>query len=136
MARTTHAQQLVKKPWGHELIIENDKEANYCLKILHIESGKLFSWQFHKKKTETFYVTKGSPILLYGREPEKKHAEIINLFVGDSFKIYPYQWHQVLAPYGEDIEIMECSTFHEDSDTYRNAEDWQDTARSMKLEGS
>lgn len=131
MARTTHAQQLVIKPWGHELIIENDKEANYCLKILYIEGGKFFSWQFHKNKTETFYITKGNPSLWYGRTPDAKSAERINLRVGDSFKIYPYQWHQVYAG-GKDVEIMECSTFHEDSDTYRNAEDWHDTESSVK----
>lgn len=131
MARTTHTQQLVKKPWGHELIIENDEEKNYCLKILHINANRFFSWQFHKNKTETFYVTKGKPTIYYGRTPVQTDAEIIRLSIGDSFKIYPYQWHQVCAV-GEDVEIMECSTFHEDSDTYRNADDWQDTAQSVK----
>lgn len=132
MARTTHIQQLVIKPWGHELIIENSKEDNLCLKILNINQREMFSWQFHKNKTEVFYVTKGNATLLYGRVPDITYAEVIYLKVGDSFKIYPYQWHQIRNNTDSELEIMECSTFHEDSDTYRDAAAWKDVGDSRK----
>lgn len=118
MANTTHERVIVKKPWGYEVIIENSKESNICLKILVINPNSAFSWQYHKNKTEVFFITKGTPKLYYGRTSNKEEAEVILLSVGDSFKIWPGQWHQ-LESSNEATEIYECSTYHEDSDTYR-----------------
>ena len=30
----------IDKSWGYELIRVNNKEQNYCSKVLHIEAGK------------------------------------------------------------------------------------------------
>lgn len=145
MARTTHLQQAILKPWGHEIIIENNQKDNLCLKILHINPGQSLSWQFHKNKTETFYVTKGVLSVAYGRTPNLEDAEVFQLRIGDSFKVYPYQWHQLSAYCGpqdfwhkpsepKDVEIIECSSYHEDSDTYKTEADWYDIGVSKKKE--
>tara|TARA_S200000501_G_C20464945_1_gene586813 strand:- start:217 stop:549 length:333 start_codon:yes stop_codon:yes gene_type:complete len=49
--------KIVKKPWGHEIIIENNKK--YLFKKLYMNKGSRCSLQYHKFKIETIYVLSG-----------------------------------------------------------------------------
>jgi len=108
----------VKKVWGEELwIVNNDK---YCGKILTVKKGFRCALHYHKKKHETFYVLEGNPYLEVSSGTARKRAFFYEGTAkeGDDFEINPYVIHRFSAPTGE-VKIIEFSTHHEDSDSYR-----------------
>lgn len=129
MARTTHLQQGKMTEWGHEILIENDKEKNICLKILHINAGKSLPYRFHKNKTQVWYVLSGEAWILYGLPGNAEHAELKS---GDSFKVWPWQYYELAASPDDSVEIVISSTYHEDSDDYSDIIHWQETDVSKK----
>lgn len=106
----------VDKPWGYELWLANNLENNYCGKILHVKKGKRFSMHFHVSKHETFYIQTGSCIL---RRIDTNTATeySVNLTEGDAVEIDRYTPHQIEAL--TEVDIIEISTYHKDSDSYR-----------------
>ena len=50
----------VEKCWGHEIWLANNKENDYCGKILFIKEGESTSMHYHENKHETFYVLSGN----------------------------------------------------------------------------
>ncbi len=98
----------VQKKWGEERWIVN---RDYCGKLLILKKGFRCSMHHHKIKDETFYVSKGKVLL----ELEEKK---IVMQPGDSQLVMPNQKHRFTGI--EDSEIIEFSTHHEDSDSYRD----------------
>ena len=108
----------VEKEWGYELIIHNDER--YCGKILFIKKGHCTSLQFHKKKTETFYLQSGELLCKFSAEEDfisPEDLKIVKMKVGEVKEIPVGFIHQVFAI--EDSTIVEFSTQHFDDDTYR-----------------
>lgn len=100
--------------WGYELWIENLPE--YCGKILHIYKDKRGSLHFHLKKLETMLLTSGLvDIRFVDTDTGKEYC--VHLCPGDSIKIPRGQPHQIIAL--EESEIIEFSTTHEETDSYR-----------------
>ena len=101
--------KIVPKKWGREeWIVNNDL---YCLKFLYVNAGWRCSIHYHKEKDETFYFDRGLIYLeLMG---EKKIMR-----PGDIQRIIPYQKHRFTGLVLES-RIIEVSTHHEDSDSYR-----------------
>lgn len=109
-----NSDNIVEKKWGREIILHNDE--NYCGKLLQFNKGAKFSMHFHMKKIETFYVNKGKLVLKYiDTKDASTHLKELN--VGDVIEIEPSDPHQIFAE--EDSEIIEISTQHFDSDSYR-----------------
>jgi mannose-6-phosphate isomerase-like protein (cupin superfamily) len=106
--------EIVEKGWGHEKIIYNGN--TYCGKILVINEAKKFSLHYHVEKHETWYVLKGKVSFTW-IEPQGGKWNGIDLNVGDCVTIPQGVAHQLFAY--EDSEIMEASTPHKDSDSYR-----------------
>jgi mannose-6-phosphate isomerase-like protein (cupin superfamily) len=106
--------EIVKKGWGKEIIFVNNDE--YCGKILSFERGKKFSMHYHLKKKETWYVSKGSFILIW-IETEKGTTHVEYLNVGDVITNERGEPHQLIAL--EDADVFEVSTKHYDEDSYR-----------------
>lgn len=111
--------QTVKKVWGWEEIFVNEPE--YCGKLLHVTPGYQCSLHYHKNKKETFSVLEGSVLLeqrdIRGIPFEEK------LYPGDSRTIMPGTQHRFQsATMGYSAIILEVSTHHEDSDSYRIVE--------------
>ena len=105
----------VPKGWGRELWIHNDKK--YCGKILEIKMDHCFSMHFHKLKTETWYVLSGDLKFEWiDFEKGEKHQTLLT--PGTSVHIPSGLAHQLTACHG-DAKIMEVSTEHFDSDSYR-----------------
>ena len=104
----------VPKVWGSEEWIVNNEM--YCGKILNLKKGFQSSFHHHKNKHETFYLLDGRVLLEL--EGEKKIMS-----PGDSQILAPLQKHR-FTPL-EDSKIIEFSTHHEDSDTYRDTESEQ-----------
>tara|TARA_Y100000034_G_C6898257_1_gene414635 strand:+ start:145 stop:1881 length:1737 start_codon:yes stop_codon:yes gene_type:complete len=98
----------VDKVWGSEEWIVN---RDYCGKILNLNKGFRCSIHHHKEKDETFYVLEGQVLLEV--DGEKK---VLN--VGDKYLIEPGQKHRFTGI--ENSKILEFSTHHEDSDSYRD----------------
>lgn len=107
--------RIVPKGWGEERWLVNIP--SYCAKILIIESGKKMSWHYHEIKEETFFVLSGTVELLCGSDKDINRAKKIILGKNQRFHIPPKLIHQLVAL--EQAEILEVSTFHRDSDSFR-----------------
>ena len=109
-----------KKSWGwEEWIVNNDL---YCGKRLHFEKiGGSTSLHFHMKKHETMYVEKGVFVITTVDPVTAKRTQH-TLVKGDSIVIEPGCTHRIEAAaldnYTEAV-LVEFSTHHEDSDSYR-----------------
>jgi len=99
----------VKKVWGYEEWLVNTEL--YCAKILAVKYGYQCSLHHHKEKDESFYCLKGCIRL----ELENK---IITLKPNDCIRIKPKEKHRFTSMTNTS-KILEVSTHHEDSDSYR-----------------
>lgn len=113
---TKQTPKRVTKPWGYELWLANNEKENYCGKILHVRAGNSFSMHFHADKHETFYIAKGMCKL---RWIDTKSATVvtIDLSEGECYEIDRFVPHQIQAL--SDVDIIETSTYHKDSDSHR-----------------
>ena len=106
--------EIVEKGWGKEIIFVNNDD--YCGKLLCFEKGKKFSMHYHILKKETWYVSKGSFILIWVETQNgTTFTEYLN--VGDVITNERGEPHQLIAL--EDAEVFEVSTKHFDDDSYR-----------------
>jgi quercetin dioxygenase-like cupin family protein len=106
--------KIVNKGWGRERWLCNNEE--YCGKLLEFDSGSKFSMHYHIKKRESFYVLKGFLVLTFFNL-ENADMKSQNLLEGQVIEIPRNVPHQIEAK--EDSVIIEISTHHEDSDSYR-----------------
>ena len=98
--------KIVEKPWGHEeIIVHTDK---YVMKKLFIKAGHRLSKQFHVKKDETIYVSKG--LLLLDLSDAPGESNILKLKEGKSWRIVPKTVHRFTAPEDQNVELFEVST--------------------------
>lgn len=105
----------IEKLWGYELLLANTEF--YCGKIIHIFKGKLGSYHYHINKDETFYILSGRIGLKYSYDDDYELSNYIELDTGEYFRIYPNMRHQIIGL--EESDIIETSTFDEDSDSIR-----------------
>lgn len=106
--------EIVKKGWGHEVIIHNDED--YCGKVLHFNKGAEFSMHYHGIKKETWYIASGS-ITLKTIDTINATEEETKLFAGSVIYVPRYIPHKIIVI--EECDIFEVSTQHFDSDSYR-----------------
>jgi mannose-6-phosphate isomerase-like protein (cupin superfamily) len=106
--------EIVPKGWGKEIIFVNNDE--YCGKLLCFDKGRKFSMHYHLKKKETWYVSKGTFILIWIDTTEGvTYTEYLT--VGDVITNERGEPHQLIAM--EDAEVFEVSTKHYDDDSFR-----------------
>jgi mannose-6-phosphate isomerase-like protein (cupin superfamily) len=108
----------VEKKWGYETWLANNEKEDYCGKILHINAGCSSSMHYHMDKHETFYVREGQlqVILIDTEQGRESHHMVLE---NCTFEIERGQPHQLIAYGGNDVEFIEISTFHKDSDSKR-----------------
>jgi mannose-6-phosphate isomerase len=94
----------IEKPWGHEIIWARTKD--YVGKLIHIETGKKLSRQYHVEKDESIYVIKGELTLEIGNGQLK---QTLVLKEGQSFRIAPYTIHRFVATVAP-VDVIEVST--------------------------
>ena len=99
--------KIVKKVWGEEHWIVNEA---YCGKLLKLKKMHRCSIHHHEKKTETFFVIKGQVVL-------ELNDEAYMLLPGCAVDVRPGERHRFSGI--EDSEIIEFSTHHEDTDSFR-----------------
>ena len=78
--------------------------------MLSLNKGYQCSLHYHKNKDETFVITEGQVRLELG-------SEVLHLRPGAFIRIPPNTHHRFTGI--EDSLIMEVSTHHEESDSYR-----------------
>lgn len=104
------------KSWGwEEWIVNNDL---YCGKRLHFEAVRgQTSLHFHVKKHETMYVESGNFNI---NVVDTTTGTLITHYLaqGDSLVIPPNTPHRICAMSVPSV-LVEFSTHHEDSDSYR-----------------
>ena len=106
--RINATRKTIEKAWGSEdCIINNNK---YCGKRLLLNRGYQCSVHYHKIKEETFYVNQGIVLI-------QVNGEMHLMEPGQSLEIKPGDQHRFIGI--TDAEIMEFSTHHEESDSYR-----------------
>jgi mannose-6-phosphate isomerase-like protein (cupin superfamily) len=119
--------QKVIKPWGYELIF-TAPDSPITGKILHLNAGARFSYQYHDKKQETLCLLKGkAKIILDGQESE------MELMKG--YFIKPFVKHRCQGI--TDSDIFEAST-KEEGNTVRLEDDYSrgiETEESRKQRG-
>lgn len=102
-------KKTVEKKWGKEEWYANTP--HYCSKFLYVISGASCSLHYHKNKIEDFYLLSGCIRM------EHNDGDVI-LYKDDSVHIEPYEKHRFTGINDMSI-ILETSTHHEDSDSYR-----------------
>lgn len=96
------------KVWGYEKWLENNKK--YCCKLLSLNKGYQCSLHYHKEKDEMFFITQGHVRL-------ELNGKVTHLRTGDFARIKPNTKHRFRGI--EDSIIIEVSTYHKESDSYR-----------------
>lgn len=107
-----------KKVWGSEEWIVNRE---YCGKVLRVDRGASCSMHLHKIKHETFYCMDGMVELTtwpdFDAATGKHQVKIRTMGLGDTAEIPPGLPHSFKGVL--ESVIIEFSTYHEDSDSYR-----------------
>lgn len=111
-----HAPDIHPKAWGGERWLCNNDE--FCGKLLSFHAGAKFSLHFHKNKREVFWVLGGKLLLVTIDTDDGSRKETV-LAAGDVVEIPRLLPHQIIAL--EESKVVEFSTHHEDSDSYRVA---------------
>jgi len=114
--------KIVPKVWGEERWIVN---RDYCGKLLLLKKGFRCSMHHHKNKDETFFVTSGKVFL-------ELDGEKMTLNPGDAQLVMSNQKHRFTGL--EDSEIIEFSTHHEDTDSYRDEPSGEVDLSKLNLE--
>lgn len=103
----------VEKPWGYEIIF-TPSESPVTGKILHLNKGSRFSYQYHDKKIETLCLLKGkAKIIIDGQEIEMEALK--------GYFIKPFVKHRCQGI--TDCDILEAST-REEGKTVRLEDDY------------
>jgi len=100
-------EKLVIKSWGSEEWIIN---SIYCGKKLNLNKGYRCSIHYHKNKDEHFFIMSGKVLMECGDKQ-------LIMTKGDDIHIPPNTRHRFTGL--KDSEIIEFSTHHNDSDSYR-----------------
>ena len=99
---------MVPKLWGYEKWLENNDK--YCCKLLSLKKGYQCSLHKHKIKDEMFFITQGHVRLEVGKK-------VMHMLPGSFVRITCGVLHRFRGI--EDSIMIEVSTHHEDSDSYR-----------------
>lgn len=115
MRAITYMAKIVDKRWGREIWFANNEEKDYCGKILEIDPDNQLSLHFHMIKEEHLYNMKGDCQITW--LTQKGEEFNLELQEGESFHIKPGVVHRFSTKGG--CTLLEASTFHRDSDSYR-----------------
>jgi mannose-6-phosphate isomerase-like protein (cupin superfamily) len=106
--------KFVEKGWGSETWMLNGP---ICIKKLHVNKDKQCSMHYHAKKEEVFYVRYG---MIEIETIDTKTGKLYrSIFCTDAMihikQNVPHRFRAV----SDDAVLIEFSTHHEDSDSYR-----------------
>lgn len=99
----------VNKPWGYYKDLHRSPDGDVVLKMICVDPGEEISYQFHKKRTEMWYVISGKGKFI-------KNGVNRLVFPDDYVTIAPTAKHQVVNTGTEPLCIyeMQCGECSED----------------------
>ena len=109
--------EVVKKPWGREIIDRRD--TRYTRKLLLIHKGHRLSLQYHCRKHERMQVLQGRLTLTLG--PNEQALQEQELGPGATIVVPAGWWHRLAAI--QDSVVLEIST-PESDDLVRVCDDY------------
>lgn len=111
---------ITPKVWGFEDEVVNLKEdgLDYCGKRMLVKQQYRSSIHQHKVKDEVLMVGNEDGLLYFEAGADPDDMTGMYMQYPDRIRIRPNQWHRFTAL--RDTYIMEFSTHHEDSDSYRH----------------
>lgn len=128
----THIPTTHPKVWGVERWIVNNED--YCSKILFVDQAAFSSVHWHNNKKETFHCVSGYGYVEFFVASVKdvrdlreelclaKELDLVERFElrpNQSIDILPGQCHRFVGLSKEPFQILEVSTHHEESDSFR-----------------
>lgn len=132
--RADIAVNRVKKVWGIEHWLVNDRDGNYCLKAMELAPGHHVSLHLHEKKHETFLILHGMMVIeRSGQDVNQQrsyfhtysHGELdiqVNGFIareGDRILVKPGVWHRFYCVGAVPCRFLEVSNGDFDDDNRR-----------------
>ena len=102
--------KIVEKGWGREVHLTN---GHYCAKYLDFNKGAKFSFHYHLKKTETFFLLSGK-VEVEGINLVDSRRFILTMNPGEAIHVPVTSPHRITAL--EDSRILEVSTFDDPED--------------------
>ena len=88
-------------------------------KVLEIKKGQGTSMHFHVDKYEVFYVLEGT-LKVDWIDTDSGEVYTVHVAKGESMEMPQGIPHSLIADEAfEDVKLIEASTFHRDSDSYR-----------------
>lgn len=112
-------QNIIQKPWGYE-IHWTPSDKPYMGKLLHINTGKRLSLQYHDQKQETWFLVGGRAKVLWDNEKGELIETELEKNKGYSCNIG--QKHRLISI--TDCDIIEVST-PEIGTTFRIDDDYK-----------
>lgn len=109
----------ITKPWGYEIIF-SPEDSGVTSKLLHIDAGKRFSFQYHDQKEENLTLIEGKCKLHL--EDKEGQIKVFEMEEKKGYFIRPFQKHRCEAII--DCDILESST-KESGNTVRLEDDYQ-----------
>jgi mannose-6-phosphate isomerase-like protein (cupin superfamily) len=106
--------ELVRKGWGSERILHNDK---LCFKVMIVNPRSKCSLHYHAVKEEMFLIMHGH-LTIYIVNTETGNVETNTYCKDDVVIIPPNTPHRFSTDEAKCI-MVEFSTHHDDSDSYR-----------------
>lgn len=114
-----NAYQLkVEKPWGYEFIL-TPPDSPVTGKLLHINAGRMISYQYHEQKEESLTLLNGEALLIWENNGQRTETPMESK---KGYLIKPLEKHRLKAL--TDCDIMEAST-PEIGNTVRVEDDYQ-----------
>lgn len=117
----------VEKPWGFELHFTPDN-LPYMGKILHINSRKRLSLQYHDQKQESWFLMNGRAKIIW--EDEKGELVETEIKPGYGYSCEIGQKHRLVGI--TDCDIIEVST-SEIGNTYRLEDDYKRSTETEQM---
>ena len=90
--------------WGKFYNLFQDSRIK--VKELIIDSGKGISFQRHQKRSEVWFVSKGSCLVKHS-STEPENASDVALSTDDIFHVRQGDWHQLINPSEADCHVIE-----------------------------
>ena len=120
-------QELVKKPWGQEIIYTSG-DSVHTGKILSINSGCRLSLQYHDQKSEVLCLVSGEAVVWL--ENDRGEIDHIAMERGKGYAVVPGQKHRLEAV--TDCTVIEVSD-PEKGNTFRLSDDFKRPDESEEL---
>lgn len=100
--------EVEQRPWGSFYVIHDEK--NYKLKRIEVNSGQRLSYQYHKKRSETWVIVEGeATVTIEGKIKKYNKGQTVIIPIGAKHRVENNNSNKLIF-----IEVQTGSYFGED----------------------